>query len=88
MALARLDLASACAEGVCLVEWPDRLGPAGAAPGVALQLSFALRDGCDPGSQRVVQLVLPPGPRWEAVRECLAAAGDAAGLVALDDGES
>ena len=56
--LARLDLAASFAAAVCLVEWPERLGAAPAAPQPAEPLHVAISI-LAPGEQAALQAALP-----------------------------
>lgn len=63
-----LGLTEAFATALCLVEWPDRLGPD--VPEDALRLRFAYG-----GTPDARQLTLSGGPRWAGVLAALGQAG-------------
>lgn len=63
-----LGLSEAFETAICLIEWPDRLGPA--APATALTLLFEP----DAGNENMRRITLTsPDPRWLRVAEKVAA---------------
>jgi tRNA threonylcarbamoyladenosine biosynthesis protein TsaE len=62
-----LGLAEAFADAICLIEWPDRLGPFAPARALGARLSFVAGEG------RALALT-PRGAGWEAALEAAAGA--------------